>query len=54
VTVALNLLYGAAVTLRVHMLRCQGVALDAAAVRARPMEREQIEQRLQATERILA
>jgi PfaD family protein len=54
VTLAFNLLYGAAVTLRVHMLRCQGVGLDAAAVRVRPMEREQIEGRLQATARILA
>src|SRR5260370_26756389 len=43
VTLALNLLHGAAVTLRVHMLRCQGVALDAAVVRVRPMLRELIE-----------
>jgi PfaD family protein len=54
VTLALNLLFGAAVTLRVQMLRCQGVALDPGAVRVRPLEREQIEERLQATERVLA
>jgi trans-AT polyketide synthase/acyltransferase/oxidoreductase domain-containing protein len=54
VTVALNLLYGAAVGLRVQMLRCQGVALHADAVRVAPMEREQIEERLQTMERTLA
>jgi PfaD family protein len=54
VTLALNLLYGAAVTLRVQMLRCQGVILGADAVGVRPLEREQIEERLQATERVLA
>jgi hypothetical protein len=54
VTVAFNLLYGAAVALRVQMLRCQGVALDADAVRTKPLEREQIEERLQTMERTLA
>jgi PfaD family protein len=54
VTLALNLLHGAAVTMRVQILRCQGVALDAALVRVRPLERDQIEEYLQATERILA
>jgi PfaD family protein len=52
VTLALNLLYGAAVTLRVQMLRCQGVAVDPAAVPVRPLAREQIEERLR--ERVLA
>ena len=52
VTLALNLLYGAAVTLRVQMLRCQGVPIDPAAVPVRPLAREQIEERLR--ERALA
>jgi trans-AT polyketide synthase/acyltransferase/oxidoreductase domain-containing protein len=42
VTLALNILYGAAVALRVQMLRCLGVALDSAAVRVGPLEREQL------------
>jgi trans-AT polyketide synthase, acyltransferase and oxidoreductase domains len=43
VTLALNLLYGAAVTLRSQMLRWQGVALDSASLRVMPLEREQLE-----------
>ncbi len=54
VTLALNLLHGAVVTLRVQMLRWQGVAVDSAAVRVTPLQREPIEERLQTTERILA
>ncbi len=54
VTLALNLLYGAAVTLRVQMLRCQGITVDPAAVRLAPLERERIEKCLQTAERTLA
>ena len=43
VTVALNLLYGAAVLLRLNMLRCQGVPLSADQLRVPPLELEQIQ-----------
>ena len=46
VAVALNLLYGASVLGRVQVLRSQGVALPAACGRWRPLEPEQIEERL--------
>jgi PfaD family protein len=46
VTVALNLLYGAAVLLRAAGLRCQGVRLPAAAVAVKPLELETLETRL--------
>jgi PfaD family protein len=38
VTVARNLLHGAAVTTRAHMLTCQGVALPAEVTRVEPRE----------------
>jgi len=45
VTVALNLLYGAAITLRQAQLRSQGVNLDGLFPRG-PLEREELERRL--------
>ena len=45
VTVALNLLYGAAITLRRGQLRAQGVQLDQLFPHA-PLEREELDQRL--------
>jgi PfaD family protein len=46
-TVALNILYGAAVLLRLQMLRCQGIALDPAWTRTPPLEPDLLAQRLQ-------
>jgi PfaD family protein len=46
VTVALNLLYGAAVLQRVQMLRMQGVSLPAACSQWRPLGPGQLEERL--------
>jgi trans-AT polyketide synthase, acyltransferase and oxidoreductase domains len=46
VTVALNLIYGAAVTTRLAQLRNQGVALPAEWQGVRPMERAELEERL--------
>jgi PfaD family protein len=51
VTVALNLLYGAAVALRVSGLRSQGVAVDRAVGTAPPLGLDAVRQRLQ-SERI--
>jgi PfaD family protein len=45
-TVALNLLYGAAVLLRLQMLRCQGVAVDPAWMRVEPLEVEELQRRI--------
>ncbi len=45
-TVALNLLYGAAVLLRLQMLRCQGVAVDPAWMRTEPLELEELQRRI--------
>jgi len=42
VTVAFNLLAGAAALSRLHALRCQGVAVDAALARQEPQTREQL------------
>lgn len=47
-TVALNLLYGAAVTLRANTLRLQGLELPADAVRVSPLPLEELENRLRA------
>jgi trans-AT polyketide synthase, acyltransferase and oxidoreductase domains len=44
VTVALNLLYGAAVLTRVQMLRCQGVTVPAALARVPPLELKRLEE----------
>jgi trans-AT polyketide synthase/acyltransferase/oxidoreductase domain-containing protein len=44
--VARNLLYGAAVLTRAHFLRCQGVALDADAVRTEPLTHEELDRHL--------
>jgi len=46
VTVALNLLYGAAVLMRCTSLRMQGVALPAEAMQAPPLTREQLQEML--------
>lgn len=46
VTVALNLLYGAAVLLRAHGLRCQGVSLPAGCPRVAPTTVDEIAQLL--------
>jgi hypothetical protein len=46
VTVALNLIYGAAVLLRGSGLRCQGVRLPARVVQVTPLDREAVEARL--------
>jgi PfaD family protein len=46
VTVALNLIYGAAVTTRLSQLRCQGVTLPMEWQCVRPMERAELEERL--------
>jgi PfaD family protein len=46
VTVALNLLYGAALSQRLHWLRCQGVPLPEEWTQVRPIEREKLEQLL--------
>jgi hypothetical protein len=46
VTVALNLLYGAAVLMRVNALRCQGVLLPADAVRTMPLALHELEVRM--------
>jgi trans-AT polyketide synthase, acyltransferase and oxidoreductase domains len=43
VTVAKNLLFGAAVATRINWLRCQGVQLDPAATRIAPLEPDQID-----------
>jgi PfaD family protein len=47
VTVAMNLLYGAAVLLRVQMLRCQGVAVDPSWTQTPPLAVEEIARRIQ-------
>jgi PfaD family protein len=47
VTVALNILYGAAVLHRLHMLRCQGVSLPPQWARLTPLTLEEIQTRLQ-------
>ncbi|HBL16434.1 MAG TPA: 2-nitropropane dioxygenase [Elusimicrobia bacterium] len=44
--VALNLVFGAAVQLRLNTLRAQGAALPAGAARVRPLEIERIEEQL--------
>jgi len=44
--VARNLLYGAAVLTRAHFLRCQGVVLDADAVRTEPLTHEELDRQL--------
>jgi trans-AT polyketide synthase, acyltransferase and oxidoreductase domains len=44
VTVARNLLYGAAVLTRLNMLRCQGVPVDAEWARVTPLEPERIDE----------
>ncbi len=44
VTIARNLLYGAAVRTRVHSLRCQGIAVEGVA--GRPLPPEELEERL--------
>ncbi len=44
-TVALNLLYGAAVLLRLQMLRSQGVAVDPAWMRLEPLQPDEIQRR---------
>jgi PfaD family protein len=46
VTVALNILYGAAVLLRLNLLRCQGVAVPPGWSRLTPMEPEQLMRKL--------
>jgi hypothetical protein len=46
VTVALNLLYRAAVLTRVQMLRCQGVAIDPSWTSVPPLEPDEIAKRL--------
>ena len=43
VIVARNLLYGAAVLLRLNVLRCQGVTLDPDLSRLTPMEPERLD-----------
>jgi PfaD family protein len=43
VTLALNLLYGAAVLTRLHLLRCQGGTVPAEWSRLQPMEAEQLQ-----------
>ena len=45
-TVALNLLYGAAVTTRINGLRQQGVRLEGELTRVTPMEAEGFEEQL--------
>jgi hypothetical protein len=47
VTVALNLLYGAAITLRQAQLRVQGVNLDGLFPQA-PLDRNELERQLEA------
>jgi trans-AT polyketide synthase/acyltransferase/oxidoreductase domain-containing protein len=47
VTVALNILYGAAVLLRASSLRCQGVGIAPAVLRLVPLELPELEARLQ-------
>jgi PfaD family protein len=47
VTVALNILHGAAVIIRANMLRCQGVPVPASVLRPAPLERHELEERLQ-------
>jgi PfaD family protein len=49
VVVALNILYGAAVLLRLQALRAQGAALPAALAAWRPLEQEDLEERLNPT-----
>jgi trans-AT polyketide synthase/acyltransferase/oxidoreductase domain-containing protein len=46
VTVALNMLFGAAVLTRANILRCQGVQLPAEALRMEPLEDRQIKEYL--------
>jgi PfaD family protein len=46
VTVARNILYGAAVLTRLHILRCQGVAIPPAWSRLPPLEEGELDQRL--------
>ncbi len=46
VTVALNLMYGAALRTRVHGLRCQGVRVPESWLQAGPIERSSLEKRL--------
>lgn len=50
VTVALNVLYGAAVQLRTAALQCQGVDVSSAAVRVRPLPVDELRRRLQPAE----
>jgi PfaD family protein len=50
VTVARNILYGAAVLLRVQMLRCQGVPIDPEWTRMPPLEPWQLDAALDAVE----
>jgi hypothetical protein len=45
-TVAMNILYGAAVLLRANHLRCQGLRLPANFPQVRPLEPEEIQRRL--------
>ena len=45
-TVALNLLYGAAVLTRAHFLRCQGVELDGETLRTQPLTSGELDQLL--------
>lgn len=45
-TVAVNLLFGAAVISRANQLRCQGAQLDAAALRMEPLELDRIKEYL--------
>jgi PfaD family protein len=46
VTVALNILYGAAVCLRASVLRCQGVRFPATVLRLAPLELHELHERL--------
>jgi hypothetical protein len=46
ITVAMNLLFGAAVTTRVNSLRCQGIALPQQAQKFSPLELLKIQQLL--------
>ncbi|MFN4260418.1 MAG: PfaD family polyunsaturated fatty acid/polyketide biosynthesis protein [Gemmataceae bacterium] len=46
VTVALNLMYGAALATRWHALRCQGIQVPSEWQRIAPLERNQLEERL--------
>jgi hypothetical protein len=52
VTVALNILYGAGLLTRLHLLRCQGVEVPPAWARVGPRERTELEARLKPGPRI--